>query len=55
MSKKIKKYHHTILIMENSPKWVADEKGNLHLSDITKKEMKQTKKTQEMLLKLYKK
>tara|TARA_R100001015_G_C4624010_1_gene182007 strand:- start:1368 stop:1565 length:198 start_codon:yes stop_codon:yes gene_type:complete len=55
MSKKIKKYHHPILIMENSPKWFADEKGKLHLSDITKKEMEQTKKTQEMLLKLYKK
>ena len=55
MSKKIKKYHHPILIMENSQKRVADEKGKLHLSDKTKKEMEQRKKTQEMLLKIYKK
>ena len=56
MSKRRKKYHHPILLMPlPPPMWVADEKGNLHLSDITKKEMKQTKKTQEMLLKLYKK
>ena len=37
------------------PMWVADEKGKLHLSDKTKKEMEQRKKTQEMLLKIYKK
>ena len=37
------------------PMWVADEKGKLHLSDKTKKEMEERKKTQEMLLKIYKK
>lgn len=56
MSKRRKKYHHPILLMPlPPPMWVADEKGKLHLSDKTKKEMEERKKTQEMLLKIYKK
>ena len=54
MSKRRKKYHHPILLMPlPPPMWVADEKGKLHLSDKTKKEMEQTKKTQEKLLDIY--
>ena len=56
MSERRKKYHHPILLMPLPPlMWVADEKGKLHLSDKTKKEMEQRKQTQEMLLKIYKK
>ena len=56
MNKRRKKYHHPILLMPlPPPMWVADEKGKLHLSDKTKKEMEQRKQTQEMLLKIYKK
>ena len=48
-------YHPPIFVMTDSPIWVADVKGKLHLSDKTKKKMEQNKKTQKMLLELYKK
>ena len=37
-------YHHPILLMTDSPMWVADIKGKLHLSDKTKKKWNKIKK-----------